>query len=507
MGKSIISSRRHIYYAKRVEQLRRNRLAVLGGKDYIDLRLWRAPNETDAQWLGDAEDGIVGRKDRTALVNDAQRIASKIQQYIFKKPIDRSGADPAFLANCTGDQSVNDFWKAVCNAITTQGWCWLQADRAPYALDETGAVVARTLADNAPVTWRLWEAVDVPDWCADSSGVLRWLITRSIAYLNDNPYEEAKKVEISTLYRLSDDGRVYVTEEADKQGTGLELREDEEIAGLDRIPFVLVGKPSGDAWWFDDVEMLQAQALNLDSNHFETLIETLYPQLIAPMSLLNTLDVNLSLEKMSGKEIIALQRELIKGRKNPFYETAEDKGVTRYLIPPSDGVKLLPEECARKRNLLFDMAGLALFNRETRQVQTAEAKAFDQMDTNSTLGNRALLLQDAEKKLVAMSLYFDPRFGKYEAVYPTKFDVIDAAAMSQAIQVVVNLPQATLGLRKICLRSGLRLLQDMGAVEEEEYNEALEEIKALKPAALPDPFANLPPDDDEDDDDDGGEDE
>ena len=163
----------------------------------------------------------------------------------------------------------------------------------------------------------------------------------------------------------------------------------------------------------------------------------------------------------------------------------------------------MPDECARKRNLLFDMAGLALFNRETRQVQTAEAKAFDQMDTNSTLGNRALLLQEAEKKLVELSVYFDPSFGKYEAVYPTKFDVVDAAAMSQAIQVVVGLPQATLGMRKICLRSGLRLLQEMGAVEDDEYAETLAEIKALKPAVLPDPFeGNPPPDDDDEEEDD-----
>ena len=73
--------------------------------------------------------------------------------------------------------------------------------------------------------------------------------------------------------------------------------------------------------------------------------------------------------------------------------------------------------------------------------------------------------------------------------------------MSQAIQVVVNLPQATLGMRKICLRSGLRLLQDMGAVEEDDYAETLAEIKALKPAVVPDPFAGL---DDDDDDGKGG---
>lgn len=504
MGTTIISTRRHLYFGKRATQLQRNRLAVLGGRDYIDARLWRAPNETDAQWLGDADDGIVGRRERTALVNDAQRIASKIQQYIFKKPIDRKGADETFLANVSGEQGVTEFMKGVCNAITTQGWCWLQADRAPYALDETGAAVPRTLADRAPVRWRLWEAVDVPDWCMDSSGVLRWLVTRSVAYLNDDPHAEAKEVNISTLYRLVD-GRVYVTEEADREGTGLDLRTDAEIAGLDRLPFILVGRPSPDAWWFDDVEMLQAQALNLDSNHFETLTETLYPQLVAPMSLLNTLDVNLSLEKMSGKEIIALQRELIKGRKNPFYENAEDKGVTRYLMPPSDGVKLLPDECARKRNLLFDMAGLALFNRETRQVQTAEAKAFDQMDTNATLGNRALMLQDAEKKLVALSRYFDPSFKEYEPVYPAKFDVVDAAAMSQAVQIVVNLPQATLGMRKICLRSGLKLLQDMGAVEEADYEEAMREIDALKPAEASSFQSPRFGAEDEDDDDEGDE--
>lgn len=489
MGK--LSSRRHKIFLKRETQLKRNRQAVLGGRDYIDLRLWRAPNETDAQWLGDPDDGIVGRKERTALINDAQRIAAKIQQYIFKKPIARTGADDAFLANCTGTQSATEFWKSVCNAITTQGWCWLQADRAPYALDEYGVAKPRTLADKAPVRWRLWEAVDVPDWCIEEGGVLRWLITRSVAYINGDPFTDAREVTISTLYRLGDDGRVYITEEADGKldGLDLNLRTDAVVEGLDRLPFVLVGLPTPDAWWFDDVEMLQAQALNLDSNHFETLIETLYPQLVAPMSLLNILDTNLSLEKMSGKEIIALQRELIRGRKNPFYETAEDKGITRYLFPPADGVKLLPDESARKRNLLFDMAGLALFNRETRQVQTAEAKAFDQMDTNATLGNRALLLQEAEKRLVELSRYFDPNFGAYVPIYPTNFDVVDAAAMSQAIDVVVNLPQATLGMRKICLMAGLRLLSDLGAVGEEEYNEAVEEIKALKPA--PDPFANL----------------
>lgn len=483
-----ITTRKNWIMQARERQLRLNELAVCGGKPYIDARLWRAPNETDVSWDGDAAKGIAGRKERTGLVNDAGRVANKINQYIFRTEASRNGADEAFLADC-GGESVHKFMERVNTSITYGGWCWLQADRAPIP---DGA--SETLADKAPIKWILWDAIDVPDWCVGEDGEIKWLITRSRIYINDDPFADAQDATLYTLYQLVD-GHVCITEALDKELPGVELRDGEVLPGMTRIPFALVGKPSAKAWWFDDVENIQAQVMNLDSMHNETLTSTVYPQLVVPNSLANSLEMKLSEKDINGQKVVALIRELTLGRKIPILESADDKGISRYIAPSGD-LKMLTEEGARKRSLLFDMAGLALFNKETRQVQTAESKQFDQLDTNSTLGNRALILQDAEKRIIALTAMFDPTFRAWDPVYPTDFDVVDVAGLSAALAQLSNMPNKTPKVKKIEAKAAVRVLRELsaGIATNDEISEALQEIEETDfeaPAALPDPFARL----------------
>ena len=497
---SIISTRINPIYQKRIGQLDLNRLAFHGGRDYVDRRLWRAPNETDTQWFGDKDEEIVGRKDRSCLINDAGRIAGKIRQYIFKKPVTRNGIDGDFEANCAGEGvTVDDFMGNVCDSLTTGQWCWIQVDTTPQMLDDQGKPVAQTEANKPKVFWRLWDSCAVPDWCIEQDGTLRWIIVRTKIYQNSNPFTGGKFVDLSTLFWLNpEDGKVHVTEEA-SDSVNFELRRDEVLPDLDRIPFVLIGNPKATAWWFDDVENLQAQVMNYDSMHNETLTDAVYPQLVVPMSLLNTLETDLQLDKLGAKKLITLQRELIKGRKNPFYENSEDKGITRYIQPASGDLKMITEEQDRKRKLLFDMCGLALFNRETRQVQTAESKSFDQLDTNATLGNRALILQCAEKLAVELSKFFDPSFAEYEPVYNTKFDVIDVQAMAQTISTLSQLPNLTPSMKRIMLKCTMKVILEAGGVEEEEFEKAMQEIDALTDDELAEvnPFEELEDDEGE----------
>lgn len=504
---SILATRKHRDLAIRESQVGYNELAVRGGRPYIDRRLWRAPNETDVSWLGDATRGIVGRKARAALVSDAARVANKINQYIFKSAATRNTADAAFLANCTGaGESVHEFMQRVNTAITFGGWCWLQVDRAPLAEGES-----ETLANKAPIKWILWSALDVTDWCFDGSGGLKWLIVRSRIYQNDDPRQSAKEGYLYTLYEICEDGGVYITEETSGNLTVEGLRVRALIPGLKRIPFVPVGTPSDDAWWFDDVENLQAQILNLDSQHNETLTESVYPQIVLPASLSNSLETRLVESGANGEKVVALIREATLGRKIPIMEGSEDKGISRYIAPAGD-LKILTDECTRKRSLLFEIAGLALFNKETRQVQTAESKRFDQMDTNSTLENRALMLQEVETKLIALSKEFDSSFRDWEPVYPADFDVVDVAALSTALTVTANAPDKTPLVKKIVAKANLRILREIaaGIATDEEFAAAIEEIDehdfAVQPA-LPNPFAVMPSDDDEGDDDDDDDDE
>ena len=493
---SILTSRRHTIMKARGEQLRLNELSVYGGRPYISARLWRAPNETDTSWDGDPQRGIVGRKERTALVSDAARVANKINQYIFKTPAGRDGADDAFLKNCTGDgEGVHDFMQRVCLSITFGGWCWLQVDRAPLAEGES-----ETEADKKPLKWILWNAADISDWRIGEDGEIKWLIAMSNVYQNDDPRAEAKEGTLYTLYEKKEDG-VYITEETDSKVGMADLRTNYKIPGLKKIPFVLIGKPSARAWWFDDVENLQAQVLNLDSQHNETLTENVFPQMIVPTSLANSLEVKLSEQNIDGKKVVALIRELTLGRKIPIQESSEDKGISRYIMPTGD-LKLLTDECTRKRALLFDMAGLALFNKESRQIQTAESKAFDQLDTNSTLGNRALLLQAAEAKLLELSQMFDKNFKVWEPKYPADFDVVDVAALAQALTQVANAPDKTPKMRRLIAKAVVRILKELAAsiATDEEFDEALKEIDEhdfAEPTMLPNPFGDEDEDEEE----------
>ena len=502
-----INNREHPIFTKRMPQLDLNRLAFAGGREYIERRLWRAPNETDTQWFGDKDEQIVGRKERSCLINDAGRIANKIRQYIFKKPVERTGVNPDFEANCAGDGvSIDDFMGSVCDSLTTGQWCWIQVDTTPQMLDDNGNPVVQTEANKPRVFWRLWDSCAVPDWSVDQDGRLRWIIVRTKLYQNSNPYTEGKFVDLSTLFWLNpSDGKVHVTEEASGE-VDFDLRQDEILPDLDRIPFVLIGNPSAKAWWFDDVENIQAQVMNYDSMHNETLTDAVYPQLVVPMGLLNTLETDLTLDKQGAKKLIVLQRELIKGRKNPFYEQAEEKGTTRYIQPASGDLKMITEEQDRKRKLLFDMCGLALFNRETRQVQTAESKSFDQLDTNATLGNRAIILQKAEKLAVELSVYFDPSFKKYDPVYNQKFDVIDVAAMANTIHTLSQLPNSTPAMKRIMLKCAMKIILEGGGVEQSEFDEAMkqiaaipdEELEAVNPFEQYDDDGNPIPQEDED---------
>ena len=484
-----ITDRKHKIMQGREAQIRRNALAVDGGRAYIDERLWRAPNETDVSWNGDAMRGIVGRKERTGLVNDAGRVANKINQYIFKEEAKRDGADEGFLKDCTGqNESVHDFMQRVNTAFTYGRWLWLQADRAPLADGES-----ETEADKAPIRWILWDALDVPDWCIDGSGRIKWLITRSSVYVNDDPNVAAKDGTLYTLYELGEDGCVYVTEEASKCVLP-DLRKHQRISGLERIPFALVGRPSDKAWWFDDVENIQAQILNLDSMHYETLTETVFPQLVMPSSISNDLSTRIMERNISGEKVVSIIKEATIGRKIPILEGPEDKGISRFITPSGD-LKLLTEEAGRKRSLLFDMVGLALFNKETRQIQTAESKQFDQLDTNSTLANRAIVLQRAEEALIELSQMFDKSFKAWSPAYPSKFDVVDIAALSQALVQTTNMPNKTPKVKKIEAKCAVRVLKEVaaGTVTQQEIDEALAEIDETdfeEQTMLPNPFGN-----------------
>jgi hypothetical protein len=479
-----IATRKHKIYSARQDQLAYNILSAKGGRPYVDARLWRAPNESDLSWFGTGRDiGTVGRKKRAAYVNDAGRIVSKITQYLFKVHAERNGIDEAWSVDVDGSGTpVNRWWIDASEALTAGQWCWVQVDRAAALTDADGTPRERTILEKQRdldfVRWTLWPSTSVPDWAFDSAGRLLWLITESDVYDNADPNADPKESKLRTLWQVVD-GHVEVSRHL-VDGSGEQTQVSTTQLALNAIPFALIGTPTEDPWWFDDVEMLQAQCMNLDSLHVENLVRTVYPQLIIPQTMLEGLEMKLveRCGSSNGESVVEAVREIVRGLDSPIIESAAEANITRFIQPNASDLKAIPDETDRKRKLLFDLAGLALFNRETRQIQTAESKQFDQLDTESTLKHRALILQDAERQLVELSKLIDPMFTEYEPVWPSSFDVVDVEAESAALGMLGNLPDATPAMRKLALVGALRVLAEVGGVDKDLVNQARQEIEA-----------------------------
>ena len=247
------------------------------------------------------------------------------------------------------------------------------------------------------------------------------------------------------------------------------------------IPFVLLGTPSCDPWWFDDVETIQAQCMNLDSLNIENHVKTTYPQLVLAAGGIDRLSAQLIEREgqSNGVATMELVKEVVRGLSAPMVEMADEKGITRYIEPESDNAKLLPDEINRKRGLLFDMVGLSLFNKETRQIQTAEAKQFDQLDTESTLQHRSIFMQESEKRLVSRSKLIDPEFKEYDPVWPMTFDVIDLDGDMKTVVELANMPDLTPAMKRLMLVVTLRILEKLGGRNDDLLKEATEEIDKM----------------------------
>jgi hypothetical protein len=495
MDTSIVFSRRHPILQARATQIIRNALAVKGGRPYVEARLWRAPNESDLSWTGTGPQrlpqniGCVGRRDRACNVNDAGRIASKINQYLFQEAAARPGLNAEWARSATPDGiSLSQFWQNVSTEITCSGWCWLQADRgAPETDEATGRPKPRSLARREEsgdrLFWMMWPSTSVLDWHFDGAGRLQWLLTQETKRDNADPMLPARSVETRTIWRRgqgSGNATFQKWARGGQEGEQPQVITEGDVSSTE-IPFVLVGRPSDEPWWFDDVELIQAQTMNLDSLYIEILARCCFPQLVVPTSMVDSLTARLveRAGQIDGERVIEVVKEIVRGMDSPIVESGDDKGVTRIISPAMSDMKAIPDEIARKRGVLFDQAGLALFNRETRQVQSAESKKFDHLDTEATLRARAEMLQKAEEGLVAISQALDTTWKTYEPTWPSDFDVTDLAADSAALSTIQGIGHLTLSQRKLLLKAATKLLTQLVRVDDDMKRQIDEEIDGL----------------------------
>lgn len=416
----LLATRRHKILTERADQIGINLLAYHGGEPYITERLCRFPSESDVDFIGDNSTNppSLGRKQRAFLINYSARISHKINQYVFSTAVERQGIDPNFEADVTTTgMSINQFMAELSALITTCRWAWVGIDRPQ---SDGGRSVAERERSGDRVYWQLYAPNEVVDWSFDSRGGIAWLMTERTLYINDNPRAEPveKKVRylwepgIVTRYEMGKDSDVF----AAVVETPLAIRE---------VPFVNCGLITDEPWWFDDVERIQRAIMDLLSSRDTQIFKTIFALMVVSDSFKSQM-------KVEGLSTPAARQKM--GVGYPLVETSEEKGLTRYLTAPSEVFAIIQDAKKDLETSLYEIVGLNMSVPESRQVASAEAKAWDHMDPETVLKERATLLEECEGKAIEISAKLGSAvFKSYSPIYGKKFDISDFTADIAAI--------------------------------------------------------------------------
>jgi len=417
----------HIY-AERERQMCINVLAMSGGREYVRRQLSRFSGESKIDWEGGVRpDGITvtGRRQQSHCFPYPRRIADKINQYVFSAEPGREGIDATIRDDASADgKSINDLMRIADDWLTSCGWCWLGID-APTKVGQVSQ--AQKKSEKIRPYIQIYSPLAVKDWKFLATGGLEWLITESEHYESSTPDAEDMKF---TIRRIWTQGQVRTVKMAEDDKGEMKVISDEDTPiNYQGVPFVLVGSISEEGHSFDDIESVNRTIMDLESVNRANFFKQCYPQPVLPVSCVK------NAQDAYGADGLGVT-ELIVGMNYPILISKDDPAP--FLMTPnaSDMGAIRTELESLKRNM-FDCVGLMLQN-ESKQVASAEAKAWDFQDIAQVMSARAAILEDAENKAATIMNAWDSSITLWTAVYNRDFDVGDFNQEMQALILTVN---------------------------------------------------------------------
>ena len=424
----LIATRKNIDLLAREDQLEVNILGWHGGRPYVENRLSRFAGENKVQFSGGTREGdgskITGRKDQTHVIPHLSRIVEKINQYVLKD-VKRDGIDKD-IQDKTGDNgdSIDNVMKEVNSYVTVTKWCWIGID-VPETLDEQISIEQKQASGIRPY-WRVYSPLEVVDWYIDKSGTIQWLITEENEYMASDPLVAPEVIKVRRLWQP---GQVTVLKFNSKNPEKVESVEVKSIS-VDEVPFVLVNTLDAEPFYFDDLESVNRTIMDLESCNRTNYFNSVYAQMYLPRS---------ALDSMMENNAITAESAVTKlmGFNYPIFIGQGDQ-TPGYIIPDASAIGTIRTEIDSLKKELMDAVGLGL-QKESRQVASAESKAWDHLDLEQVMKDRAKILEDAENKAIAISNKWDPDFIMYTATYPTKFDLTSFKEDMDALLSVGNI--------------------------------------------------------------------
>lgn len=410
---SYLFKREHPAYTANKATWERSKGAYSGGKAYIDTALVKHVSEIDLEFTE--------RKTRAYYFNYPRKIAQIISQYVLAQEPKRQNASPDIVEDFSrSGLRVNEVMRQFSTMLNVYGAAWLLVDMPAFKgeLDVETKAVLRI----RPYAVAL-SPLDVIDWAYGSDGKLMWAVIPETVTDNSDPF--AAPVSVSKRRLWTRDSWYVIVK--DKSTTNLTI-ESEGKHNLGMVPLIRYEETDGygmDAnHWFEDVVRISDAILNNESEAQMNIVKQMFGLLVVSQSFA---DKATQIQESSESGDSPQKFSHIIARSAAMTEQADEKGISRYISPDGAETQTIRSENQNLKKELFDVVGLAV-QKESKESQSAESKAWDNQNVQQFLATRADILEQVESQAWAIMAAWDSTISEPEISYNREFAILDLKA-------------------------------------------------------------------------------
>ena len=408
---SILFSRENPFYTACKETWARNLAAYGGGAGYIKTALVRHISELVPEYQE--------RLARAAYANYPRRVATLITQYVLSVRPQRTGADPEVVEdfNRNGER-VDEVMRQFSTYLNICGCAWLIADMPSFQGYKTKR---DELMERLRPYCVALSPLQVVDWAYASDGQLLWALVKERIYDNTDPLKKGTTIDVRKLWTRQD---VFTCARRQDGTTTCTVQRH----GLGAVPLVrqveVDGYGMGENHWFEDVVRISDAILNAGSEAQMNVIKQMFGLLVIPDEFMDSVRVQQETAKDAGAAGAGESLSCVIARSAAVFESESGKGTTRYISPAGVETQIIRSEIEALKKELFSVVGLAA-SKDTRMVESAEAKAWDFQNVEHFMATRADILEQCEMLAWDFLHRWSPKIPIPNVQYNRNFQILD----------------------------------------------------------------------------------
>ena len=408
---SILFSRENPFYTACKETWARSLAAYGGGAGYIKTALVRHISELVPEYQE--------RLARAAYANYPRRVATLITQYVLSVRPQRTGADPEVVEdfNRNGER-VDEVMRQFSTYLNVCGCAWLIADMPSFQGYKTKR---DELMERLRPYCVALSPLQVVDWAYASDGQLLWALVKERIYDNTDPLKKGTTIDVRKLWTRQD---VFTCARRQDGTTTCTVQRH----GLGAVPLVrqveVDGYGMGENHWFEDVVRISDAILNAGSEAQMNVIKQMFGLLVIPDEFMDSVRVQQETAKDAGAAGAGESLSCVIARSAAVFESESGKGTTRYISPAGVETQIIRSEIEALKKELFSVVGLAA-SKDTKMVESAEAKAWDFQNVEHFMATRADILEQCEMLAWDFMHRWSPKIPIPNVQYNRNFQILD----------------------------------------------------------------------------------